>query len=151
MKETILRLKPPVMAALYLLGAWMLQKLFPGFQTAKSPWGAVLAAAAGMGLILWAWRLFKRRDNPICPTEKPRVMIGEGPYRALRNPMYLGIVLILTAAAFATGWGFAWFVPLCFFATVDRVFIPHEESNLEAAFGSAFLDYKKKIKRWGIF
>ena len=65
-----------------------------------------------------------------------------------RNPMYLGMALVLVGASFALGRvgplgvaaAFAWFV--------DRHFIRHEETMLEHEFGATYRDYRARVRRW---
>jgi len=49
----------------------------------------------GMSLILWAVRLFAKAGTTIKPFEASTKMIVSGPYRWSRNPIYLGMVIIL--------------------------------------------------------
>ena len=59
----------------------------------------VLLSGAGFGVMMWAWWQFRQRGNPICPTEGAHEVISAGPYRVTRNPMYLGILAILSGAS----------------------------------------------------
>jgi protein-S-isoprenylcysteine O-methyltransferase Ste14 len=38
--------------------------------------------------------------------------------------------------------------PLVFFVVIDRVIIPKEEQALERSFGSSYLDYQRRVRRW---
>jgi protein-S-isoprenylcysteine O-methyltransferase Ste14 len=57
---------------------------------------------AGSVLNLWAHRLFKRNDVGVCPFSRVPKLVEMGPYRFTRNPMYLGMVLILVAVSLLT-------------------------------------------------
>ncbi len=69
-------------------------------------------------------------------------------YRLTRNPMYLGLVLILT------GWAILlsqltpfFFLPL-FVWLINSQQIQHEERVLEEKFGDVYRDYKERVRRW---
>ena len=66
---------------------------------------AIIAASVGFGIMMGAWWLFRRAGTPIRPTDHATSLITGGPYRFSRNPMYLGIALMLLGIAlFAGSW-----------------------------------------------
>src|ERR1700741_4558110 len=61
--------------------------------------GAVLAGAGG-ALALWCVLTFATRGRGTpAPFDPPRVLVVGGPYRYVRNPMYLGAIAALVGAA----------------------------------------------------
>jgi protein-S-isoprenylcysteine O-methyltransferase Ste14 len=94
---------------------------------------------------LW---LFRARETAICPTATTTTLITDDVYRLTRNPMYLGIVLILLGPAVAIG-GLAYYVAaLSFWLIIDFVFCPFEEAKLERDFPVAFAQYRNRVRRW---
>ena len=67
------------------------------------PWRAlgVVAIAAGVWLNLAADRAFKARGTTVKPFERSSVLLTDGVFRITRNPMYLGMILILVGVAHA--------------------------------------------------
>jgi len=105
-------------------------------------------ASIGFVVMIIAWWQFKERAVAICPTANTDRLITDGIYSFTRNPMYLGIALMLSGTA-------AWFGTLPFYAAVlgfvvimDRWFRRYEEDKLAAAFGGEYMEYKSKVRPW---
>ncbi len=109
--------------------------------------GAV-GIGAGFGVMTWAWALFRRVGTPIQPTERAAVLVRSGPFRFSRNPMYLGIVMMLLGVAAWVGSFPMLIAPVGFFVFMSTVFIPYEESRLRDAFSDEYLSYAQKVRRW---
>ena len=74
--------------------------------------------------------------------------MSSGVYRITRNPMYLGLLLILIAwAVFLSS---AWLLlgPLTFVLYMNRFQIGPEERALSAMFGNSYAEYKARVRRW---
>ena len=93
------------------------------------------------------FRRGKTTVNPMTP-EAASTLVTAGVYRWTRNPMYLGfgVALVGWAVWLANG---AAFVPLFLYVLyMNRFQIGPEERALEARFGAAFTDYRKRVRRW---
>lgn len=146
----ILMMKPPRIALLCLLLAVGIHAGSPPGTVLHFPFvflGTVLVPG-GFGIMMWAWLLFRKRGTAVCPTDPASVLIQDGPYRYSRNPMYLGILMMLAGAAFFLGSLPAFLAPAAFYVTVEEVFIPHEERSLDAMFGAAYSEYRARVGRW---
>ena len=69
---------------------------------------------------------------PLQPTEIPTAMAADGPCRVTRNPMYLGLGLMLLGTAFLAGTRPMFLAPFAFFLIINSAFIPYEEAKMEA-------------------
>lgn len=149
--EKVLHIKPPLIAGGLLLLAALLHFALPiwSFLDLRIVDVGVMIIGAGAGLMLWAFLLFKKHGNSILPTApRASVLLRKGPYTFTRNPMYLGIALILLGIAFLMG-TLPFFVAAGLFHTaVDRVHIPYEEFKLENQFGEAYRSYTARTRRW---
>lgn len=145
-----LRLCPPRLARRLTVAALVLHAIVWGFNApyGRSVAGGVALAAAGFGLMLWAWRHFRQVHTPIAPTATPLVLVDAGPFRFSRNPMYLGITVTLVGVGLALGAPFMALAAAAFALIVHRVHIPHEEAALQRAFGGWYSDYAAKVRRW---
>jgi protein-S-isoprenylcysteine O-methyltransferase Ste14 len=87
----------------------------------------------------------------IIPGDKPKKLVKEGIFRFIRNPIYFGDLLLVIGFSllFKTLIGF--FISIFFFFIFDRIVIPIEEKILEETFKEEYINYKKNVKRWGIF
>ena len=102
----------------------------------------VLAIAAFVGL----WRA-RTTINPLKP-ERASKLVTNGVYAISRNPIYLSLLLLLIAYAVHL-WSLpAAIGPVFYVAYVTRFQIVPEERALEAKFGVAFTDYKRKVRQW---
>ena len=111
-------------------------------------YAGVLLASFGLGMAATSARVFKQVDTGIVPFDKATVLVSGGFYRFTRNPMYLGMVLVLLGIALALGTAGS-LVPIPFFIWVIHLnFILGEERFLEEAFGEEYLAYKSKVRRW---
>ena len=87
----------------------------------------------------------------IIPGDKPKKLVKVGIFRFIRNPIYFGDLLLVIGFSllFKTLIGF--FISILFFFILDRIVIPIEEKILEETFKEEYINYKKNVKRWGIF
>jgi protein-S-isoprenylcysteine O-methyltransferase Ste14 len=135
---------------LYLLAAVLLDFLVPLPRLVPKPFGlfGIIPMVIGLGIIVWSLRIFKKRGTTHTPHGEPSSLVLHGPYRRTRNPMYLSLSFILIGIAFLTGQMAYFLVPLVFFLSMNFIFIPVEEANLERIFGEAYKTYKTDVKRW---
>lgn len=102
----------------------------------------VLAIAAFVGL----WRA-GTTFNPLNP-ERATKLVTSGVYAISRNPLYLSLLLLLIAYAVSL-WSLpAAAGPAVFVAYITRFQVVPEERALEAKFGDAFTDYKRRVRQW---
>lgn len=108
-----------------------------------------LVIAVGFALALWCWGVFglHGRGTP-APFDPPRQLVARGPYRYVRNPMYIaGVLMILgQAIIFAS-------VPLviyavAFWVVVHLFVVLYEEPTLKRSFGTSYVEYRKDVQRW---
>lgn len=146
-----LELKVPPVAALAVTA--VLMAVAPGAQMPPSGlrWLAGgLLAVAGAAIALAGVAAFRRSRttvNPMTPQASSSIVM-DGVYRHTRNPMYLGFVLVLAGWAVVLGSGWGWLLVALFAAWLTRFQIVPEERVLAARFGSAFEDYRRKVRRW---
>ena len=102
----------------------------------------------GGALIVIGERAFKRVGTNVKPWRPTLALATAGIYSHLRNPMYVGAMLLLAgiAVALASDWLAILLVPtalLLHFGVVRR-----EERYLEAKFGETYRQYKERVRRW---
>jgi protein-S-isoprenylcysteine O-methyltransferase Ste14 len=71
-----------------------------------------------------------------------------GVYRWTRNPMYLGMAVLLLAWGLWLANGAALAVISLFVAYLNRFQIAPEERALQARFGDEFTAYRARVRRW---
>jgi protein-S-isoprenylcysteine O-methyltransferase Ste14 len=144
------KIVPPIYLALSLVAMYLLDRYFPvGHIGGPFVWGFASAfISLGLMCILISAGLFKRAGTPLIPFHKSTALVTDGPYKYTRNPMYLGMVLILVGAAVILGSLLPWMVIPAFALIIQQRFILPEERFLEELFGEEYLDYKEQVRRW---
>lgn len=90
---------------------------------------------------------FSRTTVDPRPTAAPSALVTEGVNAVSRNPMYVGMALLLAGHAVLRGRR-AWLPVAAFVFWMDRVQIPAEESVLRKTFGAQFEAYAAEVPRW---
>jgi protein-S-isoprenylcysteine O-methyltransferase Ste14 len=111
-------------------------------------WTGSVVVVLGLSIIVYTISLFKRQQTDVMPDGNPSILITHGIYKITRNPIYLGMTLILLGAAFLFGTLLTFFIPPLFMATVDLIWIRFEERNLESIFGNRYITYKGSVRKW---
>ena len=120
----------------------------------SGPWTAL--DALGMGaMVLGAgialrciWDFAAKGRGTLAPVDPPRELVVEGLFRYVRNPMYLGALLLLMGEALffrsvaVLQYAAAWF----FF--VNLVVLFYEEPALRRRFGPSYERYTRSVHRW---
>lgn len=146
----LIRCKPPRIALTCLVAAAGLHVVSPKGTVLFLPYHllGMLQIIGGFTVMMWAWVLFKQKKTAVCPTAEAAVLMQDGPYRYTRNPMYLGMVLMLCGTAFLLGSIIAFCAPVAFFITMNEIFIPFEETNMKRLFENSYIGYIKSVRRW---
>ncbi len=152
MKALELKIPPPVYALSIALLMWLLNKYFPLAHFINSPWNK-----AGLGIIilagvfdLWSLLLFFKKKttfNPMKP-ETTTGLVVKGLYKVSRNPMYVGMLIMLFGFAFWLGSVTPFLVLPLFYFVITVMQIKPEERFLLEKFGTEYQLYKDKVRRW---
>jgi len=111
---------------------------------------ALAIALAGGGLDLAgaiSFRAVRTTINPMKPAASSS-LVTSGIYRVTRNPMYLGLLLILVAWATFLSSAWALLGPAAFVLYMNRFQIAPEERMLSALFGAEYTAYQSGVRRW---
>lgn len=154
MKALELKLPPVAVTVLTGLAMWLTAGYFPSLDVpAPALWRAavgVVLAAAGTGFALAGVGEFRRAAttvNPRTPHASDRLVTG-GVYRLTRNPMYVGMLLVLAGWAVALAHLSSPLYLLLYAVYINRFQIVPEERALAARFGEAFSEYRRRVRRW---
>ena len=109
----------------------------------------LIVAAAGTGVLLWCVHDFHVRGRgTLAPWDPPARLVVTGLYGYSRNPMYLGVLLILL------GWALAWRLQALwvYLGVIGLAFhlrvVLGEEPWLAARYGDAWSRYRRAVPRW---
>lgn len=109
----------------------------------------MLAAAVGGALALWCVLTFALlgRGTP-APFDPPRHLVVRGPYRYVRNPMYLGAATALAGAALYYHSTTLAAYAAAFLLLMHAFVVLYEEPTLRATFGAEYDFYCSQVRRW---
>lgn len=146
------RIPPPVVALLMGAAMWSLAPYTPMLTLAPMPRDlvAALVAMLGIGMALAGAAAFRKAattTNPLHP-ERATALVAGGIFRFTRNPMYVGLSLVLLAWAIHLASPLAVLGPLLFCAYITRFQVLPEERAMEARFGDSYRQYKQRVRRW---
>jgi len=152
MKRLELLIPPPVIMLLVGLLMWWMSIMFPGlaFDWLYGDAAAVIVGLLGMAVSLNAVLAFRRAGTTADPrrTTATRVLVSSGIYRYSRNPMYVGVLLMLLAWGIYLGNVLSILCAPIFIVYITRFQIIPEERMLHDKFGNEFLAYKNRVRRW---
>ena len=105
--------------------------------------------AAGAAVAVWCIVTFALlgRGTP-APFDPPRRLVVRGPYRYVRNPMYLGAGLALAGAALFYEAGALWAYAGGFLVLTHLFVVLYEEPTLRRTFGEDYETYCRHVRRW---
>ena len=141
---------PPVYLLTSLILIFVLDRYLPVRKIITSPfnYSGIVVGFCGLALAASGVISFKKAGTAIRPFESSTFLVTDGLYRYTRNPMYLGMVILLIGVATYLGSLTPYIVIPVFFLIIQQCFIKHEEPFLENIFGQEYLDYKDKVRRW---
>jgi len=141
---------PPVWLVIGLILVFMLDQYFPlaRFTGGLAMGVGTAAIVLGLLLLVLAGGSFKQADTDMIPFREVSALVTGGVYRVSRNPMYLGMALILLGTACTTGVASALAVPVLFMVIIEIRFIRPEEVLLREQFGEDFEAYSRQVRRW---
>jgi protein-S-isoprenylcysteine O-methyltransferase Ste14 len=152
MRALELKIPPPVVALLVGAAMWFAVGAIVAHELPfRARLVAFVAIALAGGAIALAGDLEFRRArttiNPFKP-ENSTTLVMSGIYRFTRNPMYVGLTLVLVgwAAFLWSAWALAG--PVIFVFYITRFQIMPEERVLSAKFGAAYAQYAARVRRW---
>lgn len=107
---------------------------------------AILVAAGSFGS--WAAYEMWRHRTPIEPGHVPKNLVTTGPFRFTRNPLYVTLVLIVTASGFMIQ--SLWFIiaAVALLALLDRLVVVREERVIREHFAEEYAAYVARVRRW---
>ncbi len=141
---------PPMWLAIGIVVQFVCNEYYPGYRFTSTGWQVVggVFLVAGMALLVVAGGLFKRADTGLIPFREVNALVTGGVYRFTRNPMYLGMALVLLGCAATVGAATALAVPPVFMAIIQIRYILPEEAMLRELFPEDFPAYCRRVRRW---
>ena len=148
----VLKIPPPLQGLIAGFLIWLCAVALPG-ATVQFPGQqsiAIIIAMFGLGIDFTALIAFikaKTTINPLAPETTNQLVIS-GLYRYSRNPMYVGMLLLLLSWTLWLGTPLGLLPVIGFILSINKLQIIPEEQALETKFGDAYRTYKQQVRRW---
>lgn len=147
-----LKVPPPLLGLVAAVLIWLADYTFPSLST-ELPAQRLLAVVlllTGLCIdLLSVFTFFKAKTtvNPLSP-QKTSTLVTAGMFTVSRNPMYLGMLLMLTGWALWNG-SLLGILPIALFVfAINWLQIKPEEKVLERKFGAEYERYRNRVRRW---
>ena len=144
------KIPPPIVTLVFGLSIYFSRGIFQVVEIKYSFYFGILLLVLGFVILISAVRLFKKDKttvNPLSP-EQATKLVTDGIFKYSRNPMYLGMALVLTSiAVFFNLLGGIILIAL-FCAYITRFQIIPEERAMRDLFSDDFDKYIKETRRW---
>ena len=141
---------PPLVALTFGFLINYTKNIFPRIEIKKEIIIGSFMIISDLIVILSAITLFKKYQTTITPLNPANAtkLITDGIYKFSRNPMYLGLLLVLFGISIILNpIGGLFLIPL-FILYLNLFQIIPEENALVDLFKEEFLEYKKNVRRW---
>ncbi len=152
MKALETRIPPPVIALAFATLIWWMASYLPKIEIEFVPKMVIVSLLVAIGVFfdlsgLLVFRKAKTTVNPMKPN-KSSALVNTGVYKITRNPMYVGLLFILSA------WCLYLDSPAALIGVVGFIFYIHtfqilpEERMLITLFGEQYKEYQSRVRRW---
>jgi|SaaInl8_200m_RNA_FD_contig_91_135703_length_1738_multi_4_in_0_out_0_2 protein-S-isoprenylcysteine O-methyltransferase Ste14 len=144
------KLLPPSYLLIGILLMFVLHYLFPLMTLVPKPWifMGLFSITLGIWINLQADRLFKKARTTIHSFGEPSHLVNSSIYQYSRNPMYLGMVLVLCGVAIVLGSLTPFLIIPIYIVMINNIFIKFEERRMERNFGQLWVEYTLRVRRW---
>ena len=152
MSSLELKIPPPAVALLICAAMWVLCLFTPVLDVSMFDrvMAAFVIASIGGVIALTGVAGFRRAKTTLNPTQPQTTssLVTTGIYRYTRNPMYVGVLLVIVgwAAFLSSLW--ALLGPIAFALYITRFQIVPEERVLAGLFGADYMAYRSLVRRW---
>lgn len=157
MKKLCIALRSAVFGAGFVLlwgrVAWSLHRRYDGTPGFASPeWtralGIALLAAGGTLALACITTFVTRGEGTPAPFDPPRKFVAAGPYKFVRNPMYIGGCIVLFRFGLYEHSPAILLFVLPWLGLTHLFVILYEQLHLRATFGAPFEAYCRSVRRW---
>jgi protein-S-isoprenylcysteine O-methyltransferase Ste14 len=132
----------------YLLEQEKWQRVFSQPLDAQS-FSSVTLFIAGLTIMLYCiFKFASEGKGTLSPADPTRELVVSGLYKFSRNPMYIGVMLMLIAESLFLQSRTLWIYTFCVFLGFNLFVVLHEEPRLRKDFGESYLEYCRRVRRW---
>ena len=148
--EKFSKIPPPLVVLILVISTFFSSKKIDLIQIPFQSLISIFILSIGILILLNPVLKFKKSKTTINPIKFKKVnkLVTSGIYKYSRNPMYLGLLMIVISSSIFYLNIYSVLTPLFFYLWINRFQIKREEVFLTEKFGEDYESYKKKTRRW---
>ena len=146
----MMKIPPPILVLILVVSSFLLSKKIDVIHIPHQTLVSILILLIGILILIIPVTKFIKYKTTIDPIEFKKVnkLVTSGIYKYSRNPMYLGLLLIVISSSILYLNIYSVSTPIFFYYWINRFQIQREEIFLTEKFGKEYLSYKTKTRRW---
>lgn len=144
------KIPPPIVTFICGIAIYLSKTFFNQFFNYNNNTISLFLLILGLLVFISAVKSFRTHKTTINPLEprKASSLVTTGIFKFSRNPMYLGMLIILLSISFKFNLIGGIITSLFFYFFITKFQIIPEEVAMNELFGNEFVDYEKKTRRW---
>ena len=148
--EKFSKIPPPLVVLILVISTFFSSKKIDLIQIPFQSFISIFILSIGILILLNPVLKFKKSKTTINPIKFKKVnkLVTSGIYKYSRNPMYLGLLMIVISSSIFYLNIYSILTPLFFYLWINRFQIKREEIFLTEKFGKEYLSYKNTTRRW---
>ena len=146
----MLKIPPPIIALLLVVSNFFLSKKIDSIQLPNQTLVSILILFIGIFILIIPVSKFIKSKTTIDPIKFKKVknLVTSGIYKYSRNPMYLGLLMVIISTTIFYLNIFSITTPFIFYFWMNKFQIEREEIFLAQKFGQKYISYKSKTRKW---
>ena len=144
------KIPPPIVTLICGIAIYFSKTFFNQFFSYNNNIISLFLMILGLTIFVSAVKSFRRQKTTVNPLDPKQAssLVTSGIFKLSRNPMYLGMLIILLSMAFKFNLIGGLITSIFFYIFITKFQIIPEEAAMNELFGNEFIDYCKKTKRW---
>ncbi len=144
------KIPPPIVTFICGIVIYFSKTFFNQFFSYSNNTISLFLLIFGLVVFISAVKSFRTHKTTVNPLEprKASSLVTSGIFKFSRNPMYLGMLIILLSISFKFNIIGGMITSLFFYIFITKFQIIPEEVAMKELFGNEFIDYEKKTRRW---
>ena len=149
-KKKALKIPPPILVIILITSIYFSSDKLDLISIPYRTLFSIVILSIGILVIINPVVKFIKSKTTVNPVEFKNVekLVTSGIYKYSRNPMYLGMIMIIISTTVYYLNFYSLLTPFIFYFWINRFQIKREEVFLEEKFGQEYLSYKTKTRRW---
>ena len=145
-----MKIPPPILVLILVISSCLSSKKIDVIHIPNQTLTSILILLIGILILIIPVSKFIKSKTTIDPIKFKKVnkLVTSGIYKYSRNPMYLGLLLIVISSSILYLNIFSVSTPIFFYYWINRFQIQRDEIFLTEKFGKEYLSYKTKTRRW---